>query len=205
MLVWPASARAGSILLNNDFNGLNVHYSFNGETFRPFTLGSVTMSDGMGLTSELNSPNVFESYCVDIFTGVFDSFAGLPEPPATYLADASLMSMWQDPNGLSSPIDGSLRAAYLYDKYVTNSTFASDDLQGRTALQLAIWNVLYDTEFSVSTALGGSFYVSLEGLDPVADAAQILSYEAIAARANVFLADVQTADVSASDAAWLKL
>jgi len=203
MLVWPASARAGSILLNNDFNGLNVHFEFNGNLFKPITLGSVTMSDGAGLTPELNAPNEFESYCVDIRTDIFEPFLGLPSPPATYSADAALMSTWADPTGLPSPTDGNLRAAYLYDKYAT--TFADADLQGRTALQLAIWNVLYDSDFSVSTTGGGNFFVSVAGLNLVTDAAQIASYQLIAARANVFLADAQTANVSSSEAAWLQL
>jgi hypothetical protein len=207
MLVWPTSARAGSIVLNNDFNGLNIHYAFDGATYQPIALGSVTMSDGAGLTPELNAPNVFESYCVDIITDIFDAAVGLPEPPATYSADAALMSTWTDPTGQPSPADGNLRAAYLYDKYA--ETFAADnDVQGRTALQLAIWEVLYETNspvLSVSTGDTGKFHVSIAGLDPVTDAAQIAGYEAIAARANLLLADVQTANVAASQAAWLQL
>jgi hypothetical protein len=205
--VWTADARAGSIVLNNDFNGLNIHYAFDGTTYQPITLGSVTMSDGSGLTPALNAPNVFESYCVDIITDIFDAAVGLPEPPATYSADAALMSGWSDPTGQPSPADGNLRAAYLYDKYA--ETFAADnDVQGRTALQLAIWEVLYETNspvLSVSTTDTGKFHVSIDGLNPVTDAAQIASYEAIAARANLLLADVQSADVSTSQAAWLKL
>jgi len=206
-LALPAGARAGTITLYNDFEGLNVHFYFNGTTFTPFTLGSVTMSDGAGLTSELNAPNVFESYCVDIMTDIFESFDGLPEPPATYSADAGVMSGWVDPTGLPSPASGKLQAAYLYDKYA--ETFAAtDDQQGRTALQLAIWEVLYETTspvLSVSTTDTGKFHVSIAGLNPVTDAAQIASYEAIATRANLLLADVATADVSSSEAAWLQL
>jgi hypothetical protein len=209
-IAFPTAARAGSITIDEGFIGVNVHYEFQGLN-QPITLGSFTMSGGTGLNATLDGL-AFEAYCADVLTDVLDSSAGQPEEGGTYDAEVAAMSTWQDPNGLTSPLgDANRRAAYLYDKYVVETQFAETDLQSRTALQLAIWDVLYDNDYTVATNSNGILYVSTEGLIPQTDPthpndqAQIDRYNAIAAAAQVFLDDVKTADVSNSDAAWLKL
>lgn len=200
-LTFPATARAGSIFLGNDFFGSNVHYFFSGTTYKPFTLGSVTMSEGAGLGPSLDAPNSFEAYCIDINTDVFESSIGLPEPPATYSAEAALMSGWSDPSGLITLPGAGSRAAWLYNTYA--ATFSATQLDERSALQLALWNTLYDVDFSVSPS-AGNFYVSVATADTAGNAA---SYAAIASLANGFLTDLQNnlGQAALSDAAWLQL
>ena len=210
----PSSARAGTIRLDSDFIGLNIHYQINGLLAEPITLGPVQMSNGAGLNDTLNAPAQFEAYCADILTDVLDTSGGQPGAGGTYDAEVDSMSNWVDPHNLASPADGTLRAAYLYQTYAQD--FAdTNDLEGRTALQLAIWDVLYDTDFSVSTAADkpqgtGTFSISLQtrvGGVPtdITNAAQIASYNAIASRANALLDDVKNADLTGLDAAWIKL
>src|SRR4051812_36848784 len=204
-VAFPSAARAGSITIASDFTGLQVHYEFNGVLAQPLSFGSVTMTGGTGLNDALNGVD-FEAYCADIQTDVIT-----PEASAitgvTYQADVAPMSSWQDPNGNVSPADGNRRAAYLYDRYVDPTSadaLAAGDLEGRSALQLAIWNVLYDQDFSVATTNGGNFHVSLLKYDPdhpgeviPVDASQVASYEAIALRADGFLSSV--AGISQAD------
>jgi hypothetical protein len=209
----PSAARAGTIRLDSDFIGLNIHYQFNGELAQPITLGPVQMSNGAELNDTLNAPAEFEAYCADILTDILNTSGGQPDVGGTYGAEADLMSNWTDPNNLPSPADGRLRAAWLYQEYADG--FAdTDDLEGRTALQLAIWDVLYDTDFSVTTvnpAGTGTFSISLNQYDAqgnqvlITDPAQIAGYNAIAARANTFLDTVRVADLTGIDAAWIKL
>jgi len=220
-VAFPSAARAGSIVLASDFTGEQVHYEFhytlNNQSVdllvRPVTFGSVTMNGGTELNETLNGLQ-FEAYCADILTDVLDPTAGQPDVGGTYDATVSSMSGWQEPNGLASPLDGNLRAAYLYNKYGDSNSpdaLVVGDLQGRSALQLAIWDVLYDNDYTVASNSTGSLHVSTAGLteqtDPnhPNDQAQIDGYNAIAARAQAFQDDVRVADVTGSDAAWIKL
>jgi hypothetical protein len=208
-IAFPSAARAGTIQLDSNFIGLNIHYQFNGELAEPFTLGPVQMSHGAELNDTLNGAE-FEAYCADILTDVLNT-GNQPGVGGTYDATADLMSNWVDPQEppLPSPEDGRLRAAWLYQEYADDFADA-DDLQGRTALQLAIWNVLYDTDFSVAPVGGGNFSVSLNQYDgnnqvPITDVDQLASYNLIATRANILLDAVRVADLTGIDAAWIKL
>jgi len=218
-MAFPSAARAGTITLDTNFVGLQVHYEFQNVLAEPQFFGSVTMRDGTGLNPTLDGIQ-FQAYCADILTDVLDTTGGLqPGVGEPYAAEADLMSAWKDPNNLYSPTDGNLRAAYLYDRYADPSSpdaFAAGDLEGRSALQLAIWNVLYDDDFTVATTSGGAFHVSLLKYDPlnpgqvipIVDLAQIASYEAIASRADGFLSTVDGLShdaLAGYDAAWLKL
>ena len=52
------------------------------------------------------------------------------------------------------------------DPQLPPDAFAADNIEGRSALQLAIWNVLYDDDFTITTTGGGAFHVSLLTYDP---------------------------------------
>lgn len=187
-LVWPTNARAGSISIDTLFQGYGAHVAVAGKD-ASFEMGSVVMSHGTGLGDPLDAPATFEAYCVDFNTAVFGPT--LPNPPGTYAATRDDMSAWVDGSGLPSHGTGE-RAAWLYNEFAT--TFASDatsDLgkRQRTALQMAIWNGLYDNDFTVTndgasansvyfiednhnmTVLANSFLLALQLAGPVADGA----------------------------------
>ena len=194
----PATARAGSITLLNDFTGVTVHYFF--QTSYPnielqaISLGSVTMSGGTDLLPSLNSPNSFEAYCVDIITPVLDSSEGLPEAGGTYSATADVnMSGWSDPTGITSDLDAGRKAAWLYNRFAPEISLDPSLTLERTALQIALWEALYDTGADASFG-AGVFYVA-QGYEPIAN------------RANEYLAELvlNSAAVATADAAWLQL
>jgi len=108
------------------------------------------------------------------------------------------MSSWVDGSGLTSNGSGQ-RAAWLYNEFAT--TFdpdATSDLgkRQRTALQMAIWNGLYDSDFTVANngLAGNSVYFSIDN-------------HTLTALADSYLAALLTAGplVGSSDAAWLQL
>lgn len=198
-VVCPSSARAATITLNSDFQGTSVVFALNGQNYGS-TLGSILASGGAGLGGALDAPNSSETYCVDFFTGVFFPDDHLPHPPATFdvAAPGSLMSGWTATNGLNSATAGQ-SAAWLYNTYAT--TFAGLDtgvgLAERAALQIAIWNVLYDGDFSVAATGGGSTYVRDNASDPTS---QVRTF------AQSYLdALAISPTVASSDAAWLRL
>jgi hypothetical protein len=102
-------------------------------------LGSSLITGGLG---------TFEGYCVDL-----QHYAGAsPE-----WAEADSMLNWGPPAdpGVDGPTPGlgGGAAAWLYDTYA----FGADNTV-RGALSLAIWNVLYDTDSTVTSGTG--FYVT---------------------------------------------
>lgn len=187
-LIVPAPAHAGSIVVG-DFLGVAVGY------FSPVTsgvqfaiLGSVPMRDGTGVSPAIDGL-AFEAYCVDIHGPIFDP--GTPQPPATFDATAASMTHWHIyPDAQAA---AGQYASWLYEEFAAGIAAGPGDLIGRTALLMAIWNVLYDTDFSVAT---GVFGVSSEP-----------QFGAVRTRADQFLGalDAHRAEALLSDATWLQL
>jgi hypothetical protein len=208
-LAWPASAKAGTISLDTDFQGTGTGYFFTDIVYpnnypdvelrgKPIPLagilGSVKMSQGTADLGPTIAGNTFEAYCVDLLAPIFEQ--GLPLPPDVYGAEAALMADWTEPGGLIDQQAGR-RAAWLYTEYANE--FADDDPADaefeRAALQMAIWNELYDGDQSVATG-AGKFYVN-------ANNAAVMGY------ANDYLlaltGAINSGVVSTTDAVWLKL
>jgi hypothetical protein len=191
-VVCPATARAGTITLLNDFSGPAVQYTFIDEgaakTFTPLFLGSILMTaDGADLGAL--DGRTFEAYCVDIRGPILEGeFPGINEP---YQATTGLMSTWQAEDGLNTEAAGRA-AAWLYTEIAAD--FDDNTLSvERTAMQMALWNVLYDDDDSV-LAGEGNFYVSND------------LGTGVTALANEYLDELFAAgDISASDAPWIQL
>jgi len=189
-LLWPANAQAGTITVQNVFyfTGVASGYVFDGDHFAQ-VLGSATMSDGTGLGAL--DGQTFEAYCVDI-DGPIDFRETAADAPLVYNAEVGEMIDWAAPDALNTEEAGR-RAAWLYNTYAT--TFTSTQLLERTALQMAIWEVLYDTTPNViESPVAGRFAVSAGNPDVALKTTEYLT---------LMLAD--TAGVNASNAAWLQL
>lgn len=201
-LLSPTNAQAGSITVTTDFGGSLVGYWFDGNRYPSLLFGGGGVALG-GLTMEnpvdvgVTLPASFQAYCVEILGPILeaDPAFGGEDVPVTYNATAASMSTWTDPpNTLPGPNELSgRRAAYLYNLY--GGVTAADD---RTALQMAIWEVLYDVDLSV-TLTTGRFYV-----DPDLPAQR---YATIANIANDYLSNLalHPVEVGLSDATWLQL
>ncbi len=100
------------------------------------------------------------------------------------------MSNWNGYGWFTPQANAGRYAAYLYNTYTAGLT---DDAQ-RAGLQLAIWNVLNDSDFSVKTGVGLNSFVATGS-------------DAALAAAELYLAGLQAnLDVAAtSDAYWLRL
>jgi hypothetical protein len=109
------------------------------------------------------------------------------------------MSTWSDPTGLLSPrVNAARQAAWLYTEVVDE---ASPDVLTRTALQVALWNVLYDIDFTVDESFGSAlFSVRVDDFQTAND-------EAIIAAADDYLTRLQNNLIAANlaDATWLQL
>jgi hypothetical protein len=154
-LVWPADAQAGTISLDTFFQGYGAQFVVANQAPISFVIGSVVMSGGTGLGPGLNSPATFEAYCADFLTDIFGPT--LPNPPGIYTANVALMSTWTDPSGLTANPNGGARAAWVYNTWATTvDPDATSDLgmRQRSALQMAIWNALYDIDTTVDNTLG---------------------------------------------------
>ena len=194
-LAWPTPASAGTISIDTFFQGYGAHVAVAGED-ASFVFGSVVMSGGTGLGDPLDAPATFEAYCVDFNTSIFGPT--LPDPPGTYDATRADMSTWADSGGLTAQGSGQ-RAAWLYNEFA--STFDADptsDLgkRQRSALQMAIWNALYDSDFTVADN------------DDVHNTVYFIEdNRLLTGLADSYLAALQLAGagVNAADAAWLQL
>jgi hypothetical protein len=144
-------------------------------------------------TAEVNGGFSFEAYCADI-----DGF--LPASPGTFDVTVAPMSGWN----LTSPVGtaGVQGATWLYNEYA--ASFAAGDLVSRTALQMAIWNALYDTDSSVADG-AGAFHLAAffpNGVTPVPD------YAGVLAAADGFLGALalqSPATLAAQNASWLQI
>jgi hypothetical protein len=136
-----------------------------GLTFSGFTNGDAWVN-GQTLTG----------YCVDLLHGM-----------ATPSDNSSLstMSLWNDNTGVTVDAAAGRRASYLY------YTFGNvTDAAHQQALQLAIWNALYDTDFTVN---GGTVFKVTAGNGTV------LTY------ADVYLTSLSTANLgSIPYQTWVK-
>ena len=132
LAVWSRTADAAPITINiGGFSGgTGVLHApgtvANGLNVR---LGAVTITGDLG---------TFESYCVDL---QHFEIAGANE------VTVGLMSDWNNFASPALPSLGGGAASWLYDQ------FAGGDQAHQSALSLAIWNVLYDNDYTVT---GGS-------------------------------------------------
>jgi hypothetical protein len=208
--VFPSTARAGTITITNiDFTGGRVGYTFDDERSPPnggqgVLLGSVTMTAGADVSPELDG-QTFEAYCVDILGPVF-----FGDPAGTeHQALVSNMSQWDDPNNALGPAadptlsDRGRRAAWLYNEIapsISPTDLSAPALRDRTALQMAIWNALYDEDFNVSNSTA-RFSVAADSPDG----------PDVIERTDVYLGLLQAqllADasvVATSDAPWIQI
>ena len=192
-VVAPANAQAGTISLDTLFQGYGAGFVVANQSPLSFVIGSVEMSGGTGLGDGLDAPATFEAYCADFHTSIFGPT--LPDPPGVYDATADLMSHWSDPSGLPANPAGGARAAWVYNTWAaTVDPDATSDLgkRQRAALQMAIWNALYDTDTTVDNTLGlgGTTYFTEDN------------------RNLTVLADAYLAGLAANplaDASWLRL
>ncbi len=135
-------------------------------------VGSVPFSGDLG---------VFDAYCVDINHYL--------TPNGWYEVNpVDSMSNWgvSDPSvrTANSPSDAGARAAYLYNVFG-----GAHDALTRWALQVAIWNALYDSDSDVTT---GAFWVSA-------------AYPLGLATANSMLQSLALYDGPPMTATWLRL
>lgn len=120
-----------------------------GSGFTVYLEGSVF--DGKTIHAGVYYVNGSAGYCVDLLHSV--------QWGKTYEATLDEMTNWGAPNNTpSSPLpDAGAHAAWLYHEYGDAAPTGYSEAKLRAALQLAIWNVLYDEDFDVST---GDFSVS---------------------------------------------
>ena len=97
--------------------------------------------------------DTFYTYCVDVMRN------------ATYRQTFAIGEMSDKPELSPLVVDGTMRAAWLFDQFAAEVHGMAPQAGGNAhaaGLQLAIWEVLYDTDFNLSTAsaLTGGFRVT---------------------------------------------
>lgn len=140
--------------------------------YAPGTLanGISTTAGAFQITGALGT---FDAYCVDLNHYI--------NVPGTYGVDpVDQMVNW---SGLGGATNAGGIAAWLYNTYAQGATTAEE----KAALQLAIWNVLYDRDLNVNLANTGFWATSTSG---------------VLGQANAWLATVGS---NSSDATWLRL
>lgn len=126
------STGAGHVAGVDGFAGVLSNGGFNIDVFAGTVYAKIT--DPAGTPYTLNQE--FQTYCVDLGAGV--------TVPGTYALTTDSMSNWN--LGGSAPVDGE-QAAYLYNTYAGVVSTADQ----RAGLQLAIWEVLRDTTFNLTS------------------------------------------------------
>lgn len=126
----------------------------------------------------------FFTYCVDVMRN------------ATSRQTFAIDEMSDKPELSPLVVDGTLRAAWLFDQYATDVHDMAPTNGGNAhaaGLQLAIWEVLYDTDYNINTAtaLSGGFRVTSASAG-VRDAAE-----------DYLLAVLQQGGNLYADAVWL--
>jgi hypothetical protein len=191
VLGMAASSEAGPITLT-DLPSVQFDYVYLGVEQGVFGMAGVQMSNGSGIDGAIDG-RLFQAYCVDLD-------GPLPLFDQTVVdATAAPMTSWSDPSGLASPRgNAGAQTAWLYTEFVDE---ASPDAITRTALQVALWNVLYDVDFTVS-----------EGLAPALFSVRVDDFQTqndldIIEAANGYLGALQANLVAANlaDATWLQL
>jgi hypothetical protein len=184
--LFPVSSAAGPLTLGF-WQGVAVRYVSTIAGTGQTVLGSSLATNGSGISPAIDG-RTFEAYCVDINGPVFDGIG-----PYTYEATAASMTAWDiHPPPLGRALAGNY-VAWLYTELAQDIATADDDV-GRTALQMAIWNVLFDTDFSVS-ADDGDFWISNVGSNDVLSVAN----------GYLGLLNDNLVDASLADATWLQL
>ena len=177
LLAVPTVAAAGPILVHVGSENPGSPYA---TIYAQGTLadGLQVMVGSVRFTGDLGT---FDAYCVDINHYL--------TPDHWYdVSSVDAMSNWglSDPvvRAASSPSDAGARAAVLF-----NTFGGATDSLTRWALQVAIWNALYDTDTDVAT---GAFRIST-------------GYAAGVARADDLLQALAGWDGSSVDAGWIRL
>jgi hypothetical protein len=224
LLVWGVAgpAEAATILVDSGFIGVGVTYMHKDLLDSPAagTLGSIQMSGGEGISSSVDG-EVFEAFCVEMLGPIFqdaDHPDLQPEPlPGEHVLlniaePVRMMSEWSDPAyPASGPLAGE-RAAWLYENILPELDDYLDEngelqsvnqipLQARiqrTALQMAIWEVLYDTDLSIDESLVGRFFL------PTPDQAISDNQAAVRALAAEYLSRIPLDATALGDAIWLE-
>ena len=157
-----------------------------------------TASSGFGSTTlnvaGFNGDLSFEAYCVEI-SGDFPGVG-----PTAYDGILAPMSGW---NLAAPPGTSRVQAAtWLYTEHADD--FADDDPVGRTALQVAIWNALYDDDLDVTNELSSFYVASL-----TAGGFAYSTYAPITTQANLFLAGLadplNAAAIAGAQATWIRI
>lgn len=179
--VSPRFAEAETVTVH-DFRGAEFFYTFGGDS-APVAFGSILV--------DVDGGTLFDAFCVDLFGTL------LLDEDVSYDASVGSMIDWD----LGPAPNGHL-AAWLYNENNSFDDSGPDglDVVGRTALQVAIWEALYDTGFDVSS---GEFVMhSATGPFLVDVTSEVIT------TANGYLAELSMANATAvanSDAPWLRL
>jgi hypothetical protein len=203
-MAFPSVARAATITLSTDFQGSAETFVVAGQ-LGGFLIGSALASQTTGL-DDLDTLTPFEVFCVDFHTDI--------TLPATFDAVRDSMGNWADPAGLTATGSGE-RAAWLYQHILPTLDLVPEEqgliepsLQQRAALQIAIWNALYDSDFTVANngATGNRTYLTSQ----VTTGTDGLIHSEVLRLANVYLGQLQTASPDAltaalSETSWLQL
>lgn len=169
-LVAPASAGVITITGGSGAQSVTIHAT--GQRANGITAKAQAFT---ATDPELGS---FDAYCVDLNHYI--------DVPGTYKYDPDPMSTWSAPGGGGASGTGGF-AAWLYNEYAATVTTAN-----KAALQVAIWEVLYETDeketgFAWDATSGSGFSIS--------------NNASVAAQANLYLASIG----SKAEATWLRL
>ncbi len=175
MLATGLAAQAGTMTYNGAYHGgfNNVAVS----TPLPYTGGpaggfSVTLSGYSEFGGELNGP--FEAYCIDVaeYIGTSSSYGLMAA--VDYFSNASKVEQL-----------GKL-ISYAYGTNIFGGEGVDKDAQS-TALQLAIWNIVYDTDSTTGNALtSGPFQGSITSATGTHLSAQVLLNSSASASAGAY-------------------
>ncbi len=152
----PATVSAGSIVVG-DFMGVNVGYYSpvtDGES-RAIALGSVPMSGGSGISDAIDGLS-FERL---LHRHPWTNLRSWHSAAASHVRrDGRLDERYNVYRTDGAALFAGSDVAWLYNEYASVIATAGDNL-ARTGLQMAIWNTLYDSDFTVDT---GGFRVSAQ-------------------------------------------
>ena len=135
-----------------------------------------------GILRMQEGSTTFDTFCVDVGLRISSGlFEVVPSPYTAYLPDG--------PTGVKPPYrdNGWDAASWLVQKYTPANR---DQAAG---LQLAIWEVLYDDDFSLANVEGSQFWLKTDGADA-----------AVVSAAEQYLLAVASADIGEPLATWYK-
>jgi len=208
-MAFPSAARAATITLSTGFQGSAETFVVAGQS-GGFLIGSALASQTTEL-GDLDTLTPFEVFCVDFHTDI--------TLPATFDAVRDSMGNWADPSGLTANGSGE-RAAWLYqhilptlDPIPEDQGLVEPSLEQRAALQIAIWNALYDSDFTVannSAADNHTYLTTHFATDPATRTSDDIIHAAVFSLANTYLGQLESAspdDLTAalSKTSWLQL